>query len=45
MDAAMEDDHIIDPSTYLDRYKKSMEMGNSGAPDKKNLIGYDECPI
>lgn len=45
MDAAMEDDHIIDPTNYLDRYKKSMDIGTDNVPDKKSLIGYDECPI
>lgn len=45
MDAAMEDDHIIDPTTYLDRYKKTVDIGNNEVPDKKSLIGYDESPV
>lgn len=45
MDAAMEDDHIIDPTNYLDRYKNSIAIGGENIPDKKNLIGYDESPV
>lgn len=45
MDAAMDDDQVIDPAAYLDKYKKMAETEIPHLPKKSAGSFFDESPI